>query len=279
MMPRGEGGEGIFPEALAMARMVGAAAFFQTLVFCLSRRKSCAPVEPLGPSKHGKLAVLGALGIALNQALFLAGLRVSAPFVVAVLGATIPVFAASLAVLFRKERASVRTGLGLVLALSGVLWLTGVTSTSGFDRGALLVAANSLSYAGYLVFSRDLVRAVGSLRFMAWVFTYGAVLFSVLGARPLLATLSDLTLRGGLLLAYMIVVPTILAYSLNVWALARSSASVVTIYIYLQPLFAALLARVQLGHGVSSRAGAAALLILGGVAVTTLRRDRATRGA
>jgi drug/metabolite transporter (DMT)-like permease len=68
------------------------------------------------------------------------------------------------------------------------------------------------------------------------------------------------------------VFPTIIAYGLNAWALARSTATTVTVYIYLQPLLAALLAWLQLGYAVSSRAGVAALLILGGVAVTTLKR-------
>lgn len=270
MMPRTEGGEGIFPEALAMARMVGAALFFQTALLCW-RPKTRR--EPLGLSNHAKLAGLAFLGIALNQALFLAGLRVSAPFVVSLLGATIPVLTASLAVAFGKERASVRTGLGLALALCGVIWLTGVGSAgSGFDRGAVLVALNCLSYAAYVVFSRDVVRALGSLRFIAWVFTYGALMFAAFGLGPLIATVPELTTRGALLLAYMILVPTIVAYSFNAWALARSSASIVTIYIYLQPLLAAVLARVQLGHGISPRAGVSALLILGGVAVTTLKR-------
>lgn len=273
-MPRTEGGEGVFPEALAMARMVGGAAFFQTVVFCLRLKKSASPAKPIGLANHGKLAGLAVLGIALNQALFLVGLRASTPFVVSVLGATIPVLTAALAVVFGKERPSVRMGLGLALAFSGVLWLTGVASAggAGFDRGALLVALNCLSFAAYVVFSRDVVLALGSLRFMAWVFTYGALLFAAFGLRPLLATLPALTLRGALLLGYMIVFPTIVAYLLNAWALARSSASTMTIYIYMQPLIAALLARVQLGHGISPRAGLSAVLILGGVAVTTLKR-------
>lgn len=271
MLPRAQGGEGVLPEALAMVRMIGGALFFQAAAFALGRREGTAE---LSGRMHVKLAGLAALGVAVNQALYLAGLRATTPFVAALVGATIPVMAAALAILFRKEAAAWRTGAGLALALSGVLWLTGIGSVSGGDRGAILLALNCLSYAAYVVLSRDVVLAVGSLRFMAWVFTYGAVLFAPVGARALVLQLPVLEPRGWLLVGYIVLVPTIVAYGLNAWALARSTPTTVTIYIYLQPLLAALLARLQLGYAISSRAGLAALLILGGVAVTTVRRGR-----
>ncbi len=268
MLPRAQGGEAIHAEALAIVRMIGGAIFFQAAVLFLDRR---APAPRLPLQTHAKLVGLAALGVALNQALFLAGLRASTPFVVSLLGATIPVFTAGLAILFRKEVASWRTGLGLVLALTGVLWLTGIGSGAHADRGALLVALNSLSYAAYVVLSREVVLEIGSIRLMAWVFTYGMLLFAPLGVRAFVAELPTLTPRGWLLFAYIVAVPTIAAYGLNAWALGRTTATTVTIYIYLQPLIAALLARIQLGLAVSERAGLAALLILGGVAVTTLK--------
>jgi drug/metabolite transporter (DMT)-like permease len=107
---------------------------------------------------------------------------------------------------------------------------------------------------------------------MAWVFTYGAVAFLPIGARSLVVEIPLLTPRGWIFLGYILAMPTIVAYYLNAWALARSSATVVTIYIYLQPLIAALLAWVQLGHGISPRAAIAAVLILAGLGVVTARR-------
>lgn len=284
MLPRTRGGEGILPSALAMVRMVGGAVFFQAAVLSFRKRRPSQQTSTVSldssPSRlklHLTLLGLSALGIAINQALFLAGLRASTPFVAAILGATIPILTAALAVVFGKERPQIRTALGLLLALVGVLWLVGVgerdsNSLNGTSRGVLILALNCLSYSAYVVFSRDVVRSIGTARTMAWVFTYGALLFTPWGLAPLLETMPALTTRGIMLVAYVVLVPTILAYGLNAWALSRTTASVVTIYIYLQPLFAGVLARLQLGDSVSGRAGLAALLILGGVAVTTLRR-------
>lgn len=270
MLPRSEGGEGIFPEALAMIRMLGGALFFQAIV-----RARGTQGAAICRADHARLAGLSILGIALNQTLFLMGLRWSSPFSVSVLGATIPVFAAGLAVLFGKERLSWRTLLGLTLALLGVLSLIG---NGSLDRGAILVALNSLSYAAYVVLSRDVVLRVGALRSVAWIFTYGAILFAPVGVGPMLAQLPALTPRGWGFTLYILALPTIVAYLLNAWALGRSSATLVTVYIYLQPLIAAVLAWLQLGLGISRRAWLAAALILVGLGVVSSRQGAAGTG-
>ncbi|MBX3185930.1 MAG: EamA family transporter [Labilithrix sp.] len=264
MLPRAEGGEEIFPEALAMMRMLGGALFFHLVA--LTRGTQGVAI---GRGDHARIAGLSILGIAANQALFLFGLRWTSPFSVSLLGATIPVFAAALAVLFGKERRSWRTAIGLALALSGVLSLIGVGS---LDRGSALVALNSLSYAAYVVLSRDVVLRVGALRTVAWLFTYGAIVFAPLGVSPLLAQVPALTPRGWGFVLYILALPTIAAYLINAWALARSSATLVTVYIYLQPILAGLLAWIQLGMGLSWRAAVAAVLILAGLGVVASRR-------
>jgi drug/metabolite transporter (DMT)-like permease len=269
MMPRAEGGEGLLPEALAMIRMLGGALFFQALV-----RAYGTQGVAISRADHARLVGLSILGISLNQTLYLMGLRWTTPFSGSLLGATIPIFAAALAVLFGKEERSWRTAAGLALALMGVVSLIG---NGSLDRGAILVAFNSLSYAAYVVLSRDVVLRVGALRAIAWLFTYAAIMFLPLGLRPLLVQLPALTPRGWSYATYILAVPTIIAYLLNAWALGRSSATLVTVYIYLQPLLAALLAWAQLGHGISPRALLAAVLILAGLGVVGSRQPAKLR--
>jgi drug/metabolite transporter (DMT)-like permease len=264
MLPRSQGGEEIFPEALAMIRMLGGALFFQAIV-----RARAAQGAPISRADHLRLAGLSIIGIALNQTLFLMGLRWTSPFSTSLLGATIPVFAAGLAVLFGKETLRLRTVVGLALAMAGVLSLIGIGS---IDRGAILVALNSLSYAAYVVLSRDVVVRVGALRAVAWVFTYAAIIFAPFGMRAMITQLPVLTGRGWMFALYILAVPTIVAYLLNAWALGRSSATMVTVYIYLQPLLAALLAWAQLGQGITKRAWLASALILLGLRVVASRQ-------
>lgn len=261
MAPRAEGGEGLSPEAVAMVRMVGAALFFQALA--LARR------TPL-PARADLWRLLGlsALGITLNQMLFLSGLKRTSPFAAALLGVVIPAATALLAAVFGKEKLSVRTAAGLAVAGVGVVYLTGLHQV---DVGALMVLVNCFFYAAYLVFSRDIIQRLGALVVITWIFTWGAISFLPLGGPALLAALPTLTTRGALFFAYVVAIPTIVAYLLNAWALGRTTPTVVTVYIHLQPVLAGLLAWVQLGTGLSERMLVASVFILIGVVVVVTR--------
>jgi drug/metabolite transporter (DMT)-like permease len=79
-----------------------------------------------------------------------------------------------------------------------------------------------------------------------------------------------------LMIALIIIFPTVGAYYLNGWALTKVPPSTVAIYIYLQPLVAFGFAPLLLGEKFNSRTIIAALLIFAGVAVVTKRgRSRA----
>jgi drug/metabolite transporter (DMT)-like permease len=250
-----------------MARMVGATFFFQVLTRTGARGDAIG--RSLPAREHLRIAGLSVLGIVLNQTLYLVGLRITTAFAAALLGATIPVFTAGLAVLFRVEHASVRTGLGLALALAGVVWLTGVGRV---DVGAIVIALNCLSYSLYIVFSKKVVERVGALTLVTWLFTWGAVMLAPVGVVPLVQGAASWDARGWGLVAFVVAVPTIVAYLANAWALGRSTPTLVTAYIYLQPVLAGLLQWVQLGERVESRAIVAAGLILVGVGIVASRR-------
>ena len=268
MMPRALGGGGLAPEAIAMARMIGAAVFFQALGLVIPDAPARAGAR-LGLRDHGWLIVLALLGIAINQTLFLMGLRQTTALSASLLAVAIPVFTALLAVAFRQERATARLWIGFALALAGALRLTGVRD---IDRGAALVLVNSISYSLYLVLGRGVIQRLGAFVVMRWIFTWGAIVFLPVGLGSLVHDLGDLTPRATALLTYIIVVPTIVAYLANAWALGRSTATLVTIYIYMQPLIAASLAYVQLGQPVSPHAAVAGVLILLGVTLVATRR-------
>lgn len=262
MSAREVGGEAIAPAALAMVRMGGAAVAFVLFTQLFELRKQITAKD------HLVLAGLSILGISLNQTLFLIGLRTTTPVSAALLSVTIPVFTAVMAVVARTERPSWRLAVGLGLALAGVLWLTGIHRV---DRGAVIVTINSLSYSAYLVLSRRIIVRLGAWTVVTWIFVWGALLFAPYGVPALVADVPHWTARGLGFVAYILVMPTIVAYLSNAWALGRSSSTLVTIYIYTQPLIAGLLSWVQLGQTVSPRALVAALFILVGVTVVATR--------
>ena len=77
-------------------------------------------------------------------------------------------------------------------------------------------------------------------------------------------------------IVYIVLLPTVLVYYLNAWALTKVAPTIVAVYIYLQPLVAFGLAPVVLGETLNSRTLLSCVLIFAGVAVVTIKsRSRA----
>jgi drug/metabolite transporter (DMT)-like permease len=268
--PPSEGGAGIDPVALAAARMVGGAIAFQALA------RGARSLRPVARTDHLRIAGLALLGVVLNQTLFLVGLRTTSAFAASILGATIPIFAAAFAIALGMDTPRVRTGAGIVLAVVGVLCLTGIGS---IDRGAVAIALNCLVYALYIVLSKPLIERLGTSTFVAWLFSWGALLMAPVGGPLLVRGALHWSGLAWFYVVFFVAVPTIVAYLLNAWAIGRATPTVVTVYVYLQPVFAALLQFVQLGEGIGTRALGATALIVAGVAVVAARpsvKDAAT---
>jgi drug/metabolite transporter (DMT)-like permease len=268
MAPLADGGGGVSPLALAMTRMLAAALVFQ------AAGRALGLVRAISRRDHVAVLGLALLGVVVNQILFLVGLRLTSAVSAALLCATIPVFTAVIAVAARREQGSPRLVAGLVVAVLGVLWLTGVRSV---DRGSLLVAANCLAYSAYVVFARDVIVRMGAATFITWVFTWGAIVLAPVGLPAVVRDVPAWGARAYVLVAVVVLVPTIVAYAVNAWALGRAEATLVAIYVCLQPVLAAVLARVQLGHALHARMGGSAALIFAGVFLVATRR-RARQG-
>jgi drug/metabolite transporter (DMT)-like permease len=256
------GGGGVDPVALAMARMTGAAIFF---VAFTKARGALART-----TRRDKLIIAGlsVLGITLNQTLFLIGLRQTSSTAAALLSVTIPVFTAAIAAVMRIEKITPVLAAGLALAVVGVVCLTGVRN---IDRGAAIVTLNSLSYSSYIVLSRKTIQRVGALTLVTWLFVFGAISFAPIGVPAIVANAPHWTPRSMAFVAYIVLMPTIVAYSCNAWALGRSSPSLVTIYVSVQPIIAALIGWVQLGTALTMRLVVAAAFIVAGVSLVVTR--------
>jgi drug/metabolite transporter (DMT)-like permease len=152
---------------------------------------------------------------------------------------------------------------------------------NGSFRGDLLLIANCVSYSLYLVLSRRGLAEYRAAAFTAAVFRYGAVLI-VFAALPDLLRFSFARTPplAWACLAAVILLCTVIPYLLNSWALARTHASQVAFYGFLQPLVATALAIPILGETLTTKALVAGALILAGLAVSVgaARLPRALRG-
>lgn len=221
------------------------------------------------------LAVLGLLGVVLNQTLFLLGLSHTTAINATILVTTIPVFTVLYCVASRREPPSGLKFGGIAVAGLGALYLIGpdrMTLAPELALGNLLIVVAMFCYSLYLVHSKAMVLRYGAVTVSAYVMT-----FSALGTLPLglsgLATVDLGAIRPitWMWVAYVVVFPTIVAYFLNIWALKRVSPNLVAVYIYLQPLFTVLVAPAVLeGERVTARAAVAGAAIFLGVALVIL---------
>ncbi len=229
-----------------------------------------------------RLALLGLLGACLNQLLYITGLNYTTATNAAILMPSIPVFAALMAAFMGIERLTVKRWTGVVLAVLGALVMLGIAGL-GLSRSALLgnalVLLNCASFALYLVMQRPLLERLHPMTVLGWAFLFGGLGVLAAGLPDLLSTRFAAVPEGAWWsIAYIVLIPTIVNYSINVWAVRRSSPTLVATYTTLQPVSASVLAVLFLGETVGMRELLGFVLIVAGlVRVSTAREPSAQR--
>jgi drug/metabolite transporter (DMT)-like permease len=256
------------PFAFAALRVVGAVLILDAFRLSRSREEIRAP-------DRKRLLLYGLLGVSFNQILFILGLSLTTAINTTILTATIPVFTLAAAALLGRESLTPRAAAGIFLAGAGAYVLLNAQRfdwSSASFRGVALLLLNCTSYSLYLVLSRPILAHYRVATFTATVFRYGAILI-VLVALPELSRLDwrAVPAAAWACVAAVIVLCTAIPYLLNSWALARTHASHVAFYVFLQPVITTALAIGFLGEQLTAKTALAALLIFAGL-VTVLRR-------
>jgi drug/metabolite transporter (DMT)-like permease len=254
---------------LAALRVVSAALVLEGL-------RRAAGKEEVAKQDRAAVLLYGILGVTLNQLFFILGLSLSTAINTSILTATIPVFTLLAAVLLGRERMTLPAVAGLVLAGAGAFLLLGAHHFewhSRYTRGNLLLLGNAVCYSFYLVLSRPILSRYSALTIVSRIFLYGSAPI-VLVALPALSRFSPsvVTPLSWVSLAAIVAFSTVMPYLVNSWALARTDASRVAFYVFLQPLVATVLAVLILHETFTGRTAVAALLILAGLAVSLTRR-------
>lgn len=226
----------------------------------------------VGRRDLGVMALLGAM-TALYQLCFFASIREVGVTVASVITlCSAPVLVAVLSAAVLAERPGPRVLGALLLALLGtaLLALAGpVARASGsVVLGALLALGSALGYAVVALTSRRLAGRCHPLQTVALGFSVGAALLFV-AALPVGLVVSYPPL-GWVLLLYLGLVPTALAYVLFVAGLRTVGATAASIATLLEPLTSAALAWLLFGERLGLWGGAGALLLLGAMAVLAL---------
>jgi drug/metabolite transporter (DMT)-like permease len=248
--------------AITLARVSCAALIF----FVIQRLTIHEPIRQR--SDFLRLGYYSLLGVSMNQLLYVTGLTMTTATAAQMLITGGPAVTLLVAILLGKERATREKWLGIALAGAGALVLVGVASLETGALGNILIVVNMIAYSMYLVSARDMLHRYHPLTVITWIFIFGSIILLPFGVVPLTREFPHTTLLARLLLLGIILLPTVTAYYLNIWALQRVESSVVSMFVYLQPILTAGMAVPILGERPSLRMVPAALLIFAGVAIS-----------
>lgn len=269
IMPRYTG-----PSALILIRVLATLLLFGLTLLLLRLFKSPFLYNArLVPAREDlpRFILCGLSGVAVNQLLFYEGLSYTTPINAAIIFTSNPLLTLLVSIVLLKQKAGLVKWLGMITGGTGAVGLIilsrGTADFSGDTHlGNLMVFLNALSYALYLALAKPLMQKYNPLVVITWNFFFGT--FFVLPFAWGQFTRIEWQLFPehvwwGILFTVLAV--TYFAYLASILALKKLQPFQVSVYVYLQPAVAALLALYLGKDRLSAALVAGGLLIFTGV--------------
>jgi len=212
------------------------------------------------------IMLLTGLLLAVSHAAYFASIRYSGVTIATLLTICIaPLVVTFGSVMLKFESLTGRTVIALVCALTGSVMLVGFNpndaAQSELVTGSIFALIAAVSYAGVILCGRFLAAGYHPLQVTAITFGAGTIVLLVINLVSGITAVH--TPQGWLMIVYLGLVPTALAYWLLQSGLRSVSATTASIVSMLDPLVAAVLAWVLFGETLAAAGiGGAVLLLL-----------------
>ncbi|MBT5859448.1 MAG: DMT family transporter [Flavobacteriales bacterium] len=227
-----------------------------------------------------RIAIAGVFGVALNQLLFFKGLEMSTPIINAsIIMTSNPIMVLIMSYFILKERITIRKGIGILLGLIGALNLIfhggGFSTNSEYMLGNVYILINAASYGVFLVIISPLMKKYNPVTVMTFVFSFGLLYVLPFGFSELQnLDWHSLPLTIIYEVLFVVIGTTYLAYLFNTSALKNLNPSVVSMYIYTQPVLATLFAYLLSKDELSQNKIISAIIIFIGVYLVSVRSKK-----
>jgi len=263
----------IQPSAFILIRVVSA-----TVLFWFSFLGGGAFQTKFDRSDYRTLFLCALFGVAANQLMFFKGLSLTSPIHASLMMLLTPILVSVLAVWMLKEKFSLLNLIGLAMGISGAGMLIMLSGKDHIASNPLLgdffVLLNASSYAIYLVMAKPLMKKYRPIIVIRWVFLIGSFMVLPFGIKDFMAIDWPVFQAGNFVaVGFIVVCVTFFTYLWNIYALKVLSPATAGAYIYLQPLFAALIAIVFLGEELSLIKLFSGLLIFTGVYFVSKKKN------
>jgi drug/metabolite transporter (DMT)-like permease len=216
------------------------------------------------------LIMLSIIGIAASQTLFLWGLKHTTSTNTAILSTSIPMFTLLVVAIRGQSKLSKNEIYGFAIALIALLIfydIRNISFGSSTLKGDFAILISCMLMAGYISFCKDLFAQVALLWGTTMLFIVGGlVLFP--SAYSEIAAMENIPEEIYIYaFCYSVFGATLVTYFLNNWAYRHVSPAIISLFIYLQPVAAAIAAYEFLGETLEPRKIVSAVLIFIGMAL------------
>ncbi len=259
----------VAPATLGFLRVLIAAVFF---AFAALAVKRLGEVEKVFEKNFKEIAVISASGVLFYQLTQNFGIQLTLASAAGALTGAYPLIGLFFATAFLKEGIKPKQVFGALIAFAGVaaIFFGGqdfaVLFHTKYFLGNALIVLNCVCFAVFSIYNKTLVRKHSPLAITAATYLLGAVLLlPVFLAFDTAPSALALTPSSWLIIFFLGVFCSGVAYFLWVYALSTATVSKASAFIYLLPLFSILFSALMLGETVTIYLLAGALLIIFGV--------------
>jgi drug/metabolite transporter (DMT)-like permease len=255
----------IQPNGFILIRVVGASILFW-LSFLFGKNYQ----TKIEKSDWKTIVLCGVFGVALNQILFFQGLKLTSPIHASLMMLSTPIIVSVFATFVLKEKLKWINKVGLLLGIAGATMLILLKDSShvatNVFKGNLFVLFNATSYSIYFILVKPLMAKYRPIIVIRWVFLMGSFMVFPFGIHDLIAVDWHLfETKHFIAVAFIVVGVTFFTYLWNIYSLKVLSPSTAGAYIYLQPLFAAVISIIFLAEEMNLFKIVSAILIFIGV--------------
>lgn len=223
---------------LTYMRMIGAAVLFWVASLFIKR-------ERVAKKDLILLFAASLFGIVINQSAFIYGLSKTTPIDASIVVILTPILTMLLAALFQKEPITLKKAIGVLIGATGAATLV-LSSGGGLNGnivGNLFCLMSSLSYAIYLTAFKPLINKYSPITLMKWMFFYASIISVAMYYPDVRDTHFELLpISVYFRLFYVVAISTFVAYLLIPIGQKNLRPTTLSMYNYIQPLIAAIIA-------------------------------------
>jgi len=252
-----------------------------TLRFTLAALLLWIFLKPLGISPRirvktiFKLSLMGIIGYGSMSFLFASSLHYLSASLAEMLLFIYPVLVSIMSFIIGAEQFSWQKGLALVICVSGLFLILGVSFASISSLGVILGLSSAIVYSCYILISNRVLKDVHSLVATTYVCSAASLVFLLytLATDQLMLTLPVTGWLSLLGIAFFATIVAILCFFAGLGKIGAANASIISTA---EPVIAVLFSALFLGEQLTILQGIGGLLIVGSISILQLCTNNKT---